>query len=82
MVLHCIVLYCTSLYYIALFLNYIVLHCFVFNYCEFETHSWRGVLYTTLCDIKNKNDGNDITEVILKVASNAITLPPNILVFN
>ena len=50
-VLYCIVLHCTSLFSIALFLNYIVLHCFVFNYCEFESRSWRVALYTTLCEI-------------------------------
>ena len=51
--------------------------------------SWRGVLYTTLCDevcqwlsaglwffigSSNKTDRHDITEILLKVALNTITL--------
>jgi hypothetical protein len=51
--------------------------------CEFESHSWRGVLDTTLCDkvcqstpisSTNKTDHHDITEILLKVALNTITL--------
>ena len=61
--------------------------------CEFESHSWRGVLNTSLCDkvchwlatgqwfsqvtlvsSTNKTDRHDITEILLKVALNSITL--------
>jgi hypothetical protein len=53
------------------------------NSCEFEPHSWRGVLDTTLCDqvcqwlatgwwfspvsSTNKTDHHDKTEILLKV---------------
>ena len=53
-------------------------------HCEFESHSWRGVLATTLCDkvcqwiaagrwlspasSTDKTDRHDITEILLKVA--------------
>jgi hypothetical protein len=53
--------------------------------CEFEPRSWRGVLDTTLCDTNcrwfpqgtpvsstNKTDRHNITEILLKVASNKI----------
>ena len=55
--------------------------------CEFEPRSWRGVLDTTLCDkvcqwfspstpvsSTTKTDFHDITEILLKVALNTITL--------
>ena len=61
--------------------------------CEFESHSWQGVLNTTLCDkvcqwlaagrwyspdfpvsSTNETDGDDIAEILLKVALN--TRPP------
>ena len=55
--------------------------------CEFESCSWRGVLYTTLCDkvcqwfslgtpvsSTNKTDHHNVTETQLKVALNIITL--------
>ena len=58
--------------------------------CEFGSHSWQGVLKTTLCDkvcqwlaaglwfspvsSTNKTDSHDITEIMLKVAWNTITL--------
>ena len=57
--------------------------------CEFKPHSWQGVLDTTLCDKvcqwfspgtqispTNKTDRHDITEILLKVASNTITITP------
>ena len=58
--------------------------------CKFESRSWRGVLDTPLCDkvcqcpttdrwfspvsSTNKTDRHDITEILLKVALNTITL--------
>jgi hypothetical protein len=61
--------------------------------CEFESHSWRGVLETTLCDqvcqllvagrwfspgtlvsSTNKTDHHNITEILLKVVLNTITI--------
>jgi hypothetical protein len=55
--------------------------------CEFESHSWWGISYTTLCDqvcrwllpgnpfsSTNKTDHDDITEILLKVALSTITL--------
>jgi len=61
--------------------------------CEFESHSWRGVLDTALCDkvcqwlvagqwfspgtpvsSTNKTDRHDITEILLKVALNTLTV--------
>jgi hypothetical protein len=58
---------------------------------SFEPHSWRGVLDTTLCDkvchrfslgtpvsSTNKTDCHDITEILLKVMLNTITLTPEI----
>ena len=58
--------------------------------CEFESHSWWGVINTTLChkvcqsleagqwfspvSSINKTDCHDITEILLKVALNTITL--------
>jgi hypothetical protein len=58
--------------------------------CEFELRSWWGVLDTTLCDkicewlatgrwfspvsSTNETDRHDITEILLKVAINTITL--------
>jgi len=51
-----------------------------------ESHSWRGILDTTLCDkacqwfsqdtpvsSTNKTDRHDITEILLKVALNTIS---------
>ena len=55
--------------------------------CEFEPCSWRGILNTTLCDklttgqwfspvsSTNKIDCHDITEILLKLASNTIKQP-------
>ena len=52
---------------------------------KFESHSWRGVLDTTLCDkacqfslvsFTNKTDAHYITEILLKVALNTTTLTP------
>ena len=62
-------------------------------HCEFESHSWQGVLATTLCDkvcqwiaagqwfslgtlvsSTNKIDSHDISEILLKVALNTITI--------
>ena len=59
--------------------------------CEFEPHSWQGVLDTTLCNkvcqwlatgqcfspvsTTNKTDLHDITEILLKVALNIINGP-------
>ena len=56
--------------------------------CEFECRSWRGVLYTTVCDkvcqclatdrwfslisSTNKTDHYDITQILLKVVLNTI----------
>ena len=61
--------------------------------CEFESHSWQGVLNTTLSDkvfqwlaaglwfspgtmvsSTSKTNCHDITEILLKVALNTITL--------
>jgi hypothetical protein len=61
--------------------------------CELESHSWRGVLDTTLCDkvcqrlatgwwfsqctpvsSSNETDRHNITEILLKVTLNIITL--------
>jgi hypothetical protein len=58
--------------------------------CEFESPSWRNGLGTTLCDKvcqwlatglwfspvspTNKTDRRDITEILLKVALNTVTL--------
>ena len=61
--------------------------------CELKSHSWRGVLDTTLCDTvgqwlatgqwfslgtpvssNNQTDRHNITEILLKVALNTITL--------
>jgi hypothetical protein len=58
--------------------------------CGFESHSWRGIFDTTLCDkvfqwlatgrsfspvsSTNKTDRHDIAEILLKVALNTITL--------
>jgi hypothetical protein len=71
------------------------------SFCEFESHSWRGVLDTTLCDkvcqwlvagrwffpgppvsSTNKTDRHDITEILLKVALNIITLSLTLYMFN
>ena len=51
---------------------------------ESESHSWQGVLDTTLCDkvcqwfspisSTNKTDHHDKIEILLKVALNTITL--------
>ena len=60
-------------------------HVHTFNAnCEFESHSWRGVLDTTLYDkvcrwgtpvsSTNKTDCHDITVIILKMALNIKTL--------
>jgi hypothetical protein len=60
--------------------------------CDFKPRSWRGVLDTTLCDkvsqrlvaglwfspVSSSNDSHDITEILLKVALNTITLTPTI----
>jgi hypothetical protein len=58
-------------------------------HCEFESCSWWGVLDTTICDDSdlwqvggflrvvfstNKIDRNDITEILLKVVLNNITV--------
>ena len=59
--------------------------------CEVEHRSWQGVLNATSCDkigqllrlfspgapvsSTNKTDRHDITEILLKVALNTITLP-------
>ena len=58
--------------------------------CEFEPHSWRAVLDTTLCDkvyqwlatgrcfsSTNKTKPHDITDILLKVALNTISLSLN-----
>ena len=65
--------------------------------CEFESRSWQDVLDITLCDkvcqclwfcpgtavfSTNKTDRHDITEILLKVAFNAITLPPRFSVWS
>ena len=61
--------------------------------CEFQSHSWQGVLDTTLCDkvcqwltadqwfsqgipvsSTNKTERHDITEILLKVVLNIITI--------
>jgi hypothetical protein len=59
--------------------------------CELESHSWRGVLDTTFCDkvCQWLATGRwffpgttifsiDITEILLKVALNTITIPQSI----
>ena len=65
----------------------------ILTFKSFESHSWRGVLDTTLCDevfqwiasgqwfspgtlvfSTNKADCHDITETVLKVALNTLTL--------
>ena len=54
--------------------------------CEFEFHSWRGVLDTTLCDTDYKllvagrgfspgSDSHNITEVLLTVTLSPIASP-------
>ena len=54
--------------------------------CEFEFHSWRGVLDTTLCDKDCKllatgrefspgTDRHNITEILLKVTLSTIASP-------
>jgi hypothetical protein len=57
--------------------------------CEFESRSWRGVIDTTLCDrivtgrwfslgtpvsSTNKTSRHDISEILLKVELNTVTL--------
>ena len=50
--------------------------------CEFESRSWQGVLNTTLqhyvikfvSDLRQFSDHHDITEILLKVTLNTITL--------
>jgi hypothetical protein len=52
--------------------------------CEFESHSWWGVLDTTLCDkvcqwlapvsSTNITDNHDVAEILLKVVLNTITI--------
>ena len=54
--------------------------------CAFESHSWWGVLDVTICDkvcqwlavgrwFSPGTDRHDITEIMLKVAMNTITIP-------
>jgi hypothetical protein len=66
--------------------------------CHTLLRSWRGVLDTTLCDQvcqrlaagwwfspvspTNKTDRHDITEILLKVAINTITLTHTSLAFH
>ena len=68
------------------------------KYCEFDSHSWRGVLETTLCDkiwqwlaagqwfspgtpvsSTSKTDCHDITEILLKMVLNTITIDSTIV---
>jgi hypothetical protein len=89
--------YSSQTWYICII--YIFMHvkcyCYIYHHWiyKFESHSWRGVLYTTLCDkvcqwlavgrlfslatpvsSTNKTDHQDITEILLKVALNTISL--------
>ena len=65
--------------------------------CEVESSSWRGVLNTTLCDkvfqwlsvalwtpvsSTNKIDHHDITEILLKVSLNTISLTLVVITFS
>jgi hypothetical protein len=68
---------------------YFKLRCEVIR--EFETRIWQGVLYTILCNkvcrwlatgpwfspvsSTNRTDSHDITEILLKVASNTLSNP-------
>jgi hypothetical protein len=74
----CILIGFTTVYAISVFHH---------TRCEFESRSWCGVLDTTLCNTvcqwlspgtplssTNKTDLHDITEILLKVALNAIIL--------
>ena len=65
---------------------------------EFESRSWWGVLHTSLCDqvcqwlstgrwffswfLHQKNDCHNMTEILLKVVLNTITLIPFVLLYS
>ena len=73
--------------------NYLYNQCLSQQICEFEPHSWQGVLDTTLYDkdcqwlatglwftpvsSTNKTDHHDITGILLKAALNSISLRPS-----
>ena len=73
---------------VAGFTTYYAISAYHHHSCEFQSHSWRGVLDTTIYDkvcqwlvtdqrfspvsSTNKTDRHDIAEILLKVALNTI----------
>jgi hypothetical protein len=74
---------------VAGFTTYYAISAYHHHSCEFQSHSWRGVLDTTIYDkvcqwlvtdqrfspvsSTDKTDHHDITEILLKVMLNTIT---------